>query len=161
MHDERHGSDVRPGHPRPGIEVDAKLVGMIEVGGSDWMRVQVDAAEIDDPGQRRVVVDHDLVGGAAGGKRELDGANVVGDRLRGPLLEECLTIGAIDEALEGHRAVADPDDGAIGDGEVVADEVELGDAGIGEEQLAGVGDGDLVPVEGQGLGFGACHRSRG
>ena len=50
---------------------------------------------------------------------------------------------------------------AIGDGEVVADEVELGDAGIGEEDLAGVGDGDLVPVEGQGLGFGACHRSRG
>ena len=125
------------------------------------MRVQVDAAEVDDPGQRRMVVDDDLVGRAPGGKRELDRADVLRDRLRRPLLEECLTIGAIDEALEGHRSVADADDGAIGDGEVVANEVELGDAGIGEEELAGVGDGDLVPVEGQGLGFGACHRSRG
>ena len=160
-HDERHGPDVGPGHAGTGVEVDPQLVGMVEVARSDRMRVEVDAAEVDDPRQRGAVVDDHLVGGAAGRERELDGAHELRDRLRRALLEECLTLGAVDEALEGHRAVPDADERAVGDREVVADEVELGDAGIGEEELAGVADRDLVPVEGEGLGLGACHRSTG
>ena len=46
---------------------------MVEVVGAHRMRIEVDAAEVDDPDQRRARRDHDLVGGAAGGERELDG----------------------------------------------------------------------------------------
>ena len=93
---------------------------MVEVAGADRVRVQVDAAEVHDPRQRGAVVDDDLVGRAAGGERELDGADELGHRLRRALLEEGLAVGAVDESLEGHRAVSDADERAIGDGEVVA-----------------------------------------
>ena len=61
-HDHRDVADLRPGHARHRIEVDPQLVGMIQVVGADRVRVQVDAAEVDDPGEARRFVDDDLVG---------------------------------------------------------------------------------------------------
>ena len=58
--------------PGTGIEVDAQLVGVVEVVGAHGMRVEVDAAEVDDPGELRRVVDDDLVGRAARRERQLD-----------------------------------------------------------------------------------------
>ena len=133
---------------------------MVEVARSDGMWVEVDASEVDDPRQGGRVVDHHLVGGPAGRERELDRAHELRNRLRGPLLEERLAGCPVDEALEGHRAVPNAEQRAVGDREVVPDEIDLGDAGIGEEDLARVADRDLVTVEGEGLGLGARHGDR-
>ena len=70
--DERDAPHVVPADARPGIEVDPQLIGMVEVAGSDRVRVEVDAAEVDDPRQRGRVVDDDLVGRASGREGELD-----------------------------------------------------------------------------------------
>ena len=58
----RTSSNATPG---AGIEVDAQLVGMIEVVGAHGVRVQVDAAEVHDPEELRRVAHDDLVRGAA------------------------------------------------------------------------------------------------
>ena len=69
-------------------------------------------------------------------------------------LIEGLGLGAVDEALENDGAIADAGEGAGGDREVVADEIQLGDFGLfGEIQLVGMGDADLVAVEGEDLGI--------
>ena len=134
---------------------------MLEVAAADGVRVEVDAAEVHDPGQRRAVVEHDLVGRPAGREGELDGPNEVRDRLRRPLLEERLALGAVHEALERHGPVEDAAQRAIGDGEVVLDQLQLRDAGLGEIELGGVADLHLVAVEIEDLRFGACHRGKG
>ena len=61
-------------------------------------------------------------------------------RLGHPLLEERLAAGAVGEALEQHRPVADRLDQGLLDGQVVVDEVELGLAAGAEEHLVRVGD---------------------
>ena len=78
---------------------------------------------------------------------------------RGALLVEGLGFGAVDEALEDDGTVADSVQCAGRDGEVVADEVELRELGLfGEVELAGVGDADFVPVDGEQLDvFGFFH----
>ena len=88
------------------VEVDAQLVGMVEVLGADRVRVEVDAAEVVDPGEAGRVVDDDLVGGPA--RREGQGRrpDELGQVLRRPLLEERLAGGAVDEPLERHRPAA-------------------------------------------------------
>ena len=120
---------------------------MVEVVGADGMGVEVDAAEVDDPGQGRGVVDHDLVGGPPGRERQLGGADPVGRVVGRALLEERLLRDAVDEALERHRPAADAGQRAVGDGEVVLDEVELGVAGVWEVDLLRVRDRDLATVD--------------
>ena len=66
--------DIGPRHAGTGIEVDPQLIGVVEVVGAHGVRVEVDAAQVDDPGQRGAVGDHHLVGGAARWKGQLDGA---------------------------------------------------------------------------------------
>ncbi len=61
-----------PGHAGDRIEVDPQLVGMIEIVCANRMRVQVDAAQVDDPGQLSGVAQHDLVSRPAGWEEQLD-----------------------------------------------------------------------------------------
>ena len=68
--DERDLADLRPLDARHRVEVDPQLVGMVEVLGPDRVRVQVDAAEVVDPGEPGRVVDDDLVGRPAGRERQ-------------------------------------------------------------------------------------------
>ena len=95
-----HGT---PGHR---VEVHPQLVGMVEVLGADRVRVEVDAAEVGDPGQPGGVVDDDLVGGPPGREGQRRGPDELGHVLRGPLLEERLAGRAVDEPLERHRPPA-------------------------------------------------------
>ena len=83
----RHVADLRPLDARNRVEIDPQLVGMIEVVGAHGMRVEIDAAEVHDPDQRRLVHD-DLVGGPAGRERQLGRPDPVGRVVRCPLLEE-------------------------------------------------------------------------
>ena len=160
-HGERHLADVVPRDAGDRVEVDPELVGMVEVVGADRVRVEVDAAEVDHPSERRRVVDHDLVGGSAGREGELDGPDEGRELVRGALLEEEVAGRAVREALERHRPAAGAAQRAVGDREVVADEVELGDGPAGrvrEEDLVRVGDRDLVAVDDEDLG--GCRHAR-
>jgi hypothetical protein len=120
------------------------------------MRVEVDAAEVDHPGERSGVADHDLLGGGAGGVLQGDRVDPVGPLLRRPLLEERLLVEPFDEPLEDHRAAGDPAQRAVGYGQVVGDQVELGQAELDEHHLVGVGDRHLAAgdVEDDRLGLG-------
>ena len=65
-----------------------------------------------------------------------------------PLLVERLALGAVDEALQDDRAIADAGQRSRRDGEVVADEVELAELCLAREiRLVGVGDADLATID--------------
>ena len=65
FHLKRDVAHVRPTDARAGIEIDAQLVRVIEIPGAYGVRVQLDATQVDDPGQPRRIVDDDLLRGAA------------------------------------------------------------------------------------------------
>ena len=65
LHFQRDRAHIRPTDARARIEIDAQLVRMIEIAGAHRMRMQLDAAQIDDPGEPRRIIDHDLFRGAA------------------------------------------------------------------------------------------------
>ena len=134
MHFERDRAHVVPITPGPGIEIDAQLVGMIEIAGAHRMRMQLDAAEVHDPREPSRIVDHDLFGGAARGKRQRHRAQPLGPVVGRALLIEGVALGAVDEALEHDRAIADAGERAGRDREVVADEIELGELGLHSEK---------------------------
>ena len=87
-----HGdvADVLPNDAGAGVEIDTELVRVVEVGGEDWVGVELHAAEVDDVEEAGGVVDDDLFGGAAGGEAEGDGAEVGGQVGWGALLVEGL-----------------------------------------------------------------------
>jgi len=122
---EGHSAHVGPGDAGAGIEIDAQLVGVVEIGRAHGVGVQFDAAEVDDPGESGGVIDYDFFGGAAGGKREGDGSEPGRPVGGSALLIERLAFGAVDEALENDGAVVDTNQGALGYGEIVGDEVEF------------------------------------
>jgi hypothetical protein len=108
--------------------------------------VQLDAAEVDHPGERRLVVDdreHRRV--AAGELHELL-ADELGVRRHALLVEEvCFDAVWIADHVE--RAAAEMGQRAAGDVEVVLDEVALRQPGLGEEDLVRVGDRDFVSAD--------------
>src|SRR5690606_5290605 len=108
------------------------------------------------------VIDHAEIGGAAAGESDVGGFDAGRQVRRGALLEEGSFLDAVDEALEHHRAVADADKRAIGDGDEVVHKVQLGVPGLGEVHLAGIGDGDFAAsdFEDDGL-FGHAEKYTG
>src|ERR1035437_5860655 len=71
--DHQHDApDVVPGDARDRVQVHAELVRVIQVVGPDGVRVEVEAAQVDHPGELRRVLDHDLVGRAAAREAERD-----------------------------------------------------------------------------------------
>ena len=149
--EQRHPPDVVPRNARLRIEIDAQLVGMIEVLRAHRMRMQIDAAEIDDPRQLCRVAQHDLARGAAGRELELDHFDPERPRFGRALLEEEFPLGAVDVAFERHRPAAGPPQRALGDGEVVADQIDLGDAALWKEDLLRIRDRDLAAFDLQQL----------
>src|SRR3569833_3076601 len=80
--------------------------------------------------------------------RELDPVRAAGRRA---LLEERLLLDPLHETLEDHRPAHDAAERAVRDGEVVADQVELGVPTGHEDHLVRVGDGHLTPGDLQDL----------
>ena len=87
---ERDVADLGPPDARHRVEVDPQLVGVVEVLGPDRVGVEVDAAEIGDPGEPGRIVDDDLVRGSPGRECQRRGPEPVGQVLRRTLLEERL-----------------------------------------------------------------------
>jgi len=120
--EQRHLADLRPGNAGHRIQVDAQLVRMLQVVGAHRVRIQIDAAEVDHPGELRFVVHHHF-------------------RRRA---EEELAFRAVDEALERHRAAAHPAQRAVRHGEVIRHQIALGDARARKEDLVWIGDRHLA-----------------
>ena len=132
---------------------------MLEVVGAHRVRVEVDAAEVDDPGEGRGIGHDDLFGRIARRVVQCRGLDPVGTLLGSALLEERLLRDALHEPLQHHRPAVDAAQGAVGDGEVVVHDVELGEAGLGEHDLVGVRDANLAAadLEHPGIVLGGTH----
>ena len=98
---------------------------MIEIAGADRMRVQFDAAEIDDPGEPGRIIDDDLLRGSARGKRQCDGSQPGRPLGRRALLIKGLALGPVDETLENDRTIPNSGERARRNRQVVAYQVEL------------------------------------
>ena len=92
------------------VEVDAQLVGVVEVAAADRPRVEVDVAEVRRPDQVRGV-DGDELGRRCGPPGSVTVAVWIhsGALLRHALLEERLALDAVDAALEDRRALPQPE----------------------------------------------------
>src|SRR5262249_27478593 len=123
--DERNLPHVVPRHAGAGIEIDAQLIGMIEIVGAHGMRIEVDASEVDDPEKLGSVADDDLTGRTSRRKLKLDRLDPVRMLLRRPLLKKRFPLGSIHVALEHDRSRRDASQRAVSDGVVVANEIEL------------------------------------
>ena len=123
------------------VEVDAQLVGMVDVGVAHRPRVERDRPHLRRPADDRHLGRADLVGVAAGGELDPRGLDVVGRALRHALLEEGVAaallagrqhdprVHALGPALERRRPVRERAHDAVLDREVVVDDVELRDRG--------------------------------
>ena len=111
---------------------------MIEVVGADRMRVQLEAREIGHPHQGGRLVRHDLFGRAPGGEPQRDALEPWRARLRRALLEEELAADAVGIADQDVGPAAGSLQGSLGHSDVVAREIELGVAGLREQDLAGL-----------------------
>ena len=101
--DHRHVADLRPTHTRHRVQVHPQLVWVVQVVGADGVWIEVDAAQVHDPGESSRVVHHDLRGRAPGRKGQFRLADPVGRVVRRALLEEGLFADTVHESLEGHR----------------------------------------------------------
>ena len=98
---------------------------MVEIAGAYRVRMQLDAAEVDDPGKPRRIIDHEFFRSPTRRERQRGGSQprrTLGGRA---LLIKRLAFGAINESLENDRAILDPGESARRDGQVVADEIEF------------------------------------
>src|SRR6185312_6872127 len=128
--DQRHVDHLRPPDAGVGVEVDAQLVGVVEVGRVNGVRVQLETAEVDHPGQLRRVTQDDLVGRAPGRVAQLGRLDPAGPVGRRALLKTRLAVDAVDVALHRHRPAPGTAQRAVGHGQVVAHDVELRVAGL-------------------------------
>ena len=125
------------------VEIDQEVVRQLDLRHARVPGVQLDAAEVRDPGERCGVVDDREDGRVAA--REGDGHLVDERRMvrRHALLVEELAVDAVREALHVEGPAAQMRQRAVGDVEVVADDVALRQPPLGEEHLVGVGDRDV------------------
>ncbi len=143
-HHQRHLADLRERDVRLRVEVDAQLVGMVGVGAAHRPGVPVDHAEVDPPHEVGGVVDHELAGGATAGELDDRGLQPLGRVIGDALLEEGLAGNAVDPALHHGGALAQVHEHGLGALDVVADQVELGEAGLGKVELGRTGDPQLL-----------------
>ena len=59
-------ADAVPIDARARVEINAKLVGMVEIEGAHRMRMKFDAAEVNNPRKASPVIDNKFLGGTAG-----------------------------------------------------------------------------------------------
>ena len=98
-------ADLRPLDAGHRIEIDAQLVGMIEIVGAHRMRMQLEAGEVGHPRERRRIARHDFL--RACGRRESAASttSIHGGRdSRRALLEEELAADAVRDSAPARSA---------------------------------------------------------
>ena len=147
------------GDVRLGVEVDAQLVRVIQIGAPHRPRVPVDHAQVHAPHQVRGVVGHQLTRVAAAGKRHGGRLQPLRRAVGHALLKERLALHAVHPALHHRRAIAQAAHDRVGALDVVVGQVQLGQLAFGKEQLAGVAQAQLLAadVDRGRLGLLGCH----
>src|SRR5437764_15062689 len=107
------------------------------------MRMQLETGEVGEPHQRRGVARHDLLGRAARGEAQRDHLDPGRPRFRRALLEEELAADPVGVAYQYVGPAPGPTQRAVGDGDVVAYEIELRVLRLRDEHLGRVRGGDL------------------
>ena len=143
--DPAHRGERAVGHR---VEVDAPLVGPLDVGPPGVPRVELDRRHLHRPDHLGQLGDAQLVGVQAVA-REVDAHGLQPRRgaVRHPLLVDLLAADAGREAVQHARPLAQGVDDARPDGEVVLDEVELGGPGRREVHAVGVRDAHRPPAD--------------
>ena len=144
--------------PGTGIEIDAQLVGMIEIVGAHRMRMQLEAREVGHPGERRGVARHDFFRGPAGREAAASTTSIQSGRdVRRALLVEELAADAVRDSAPARSAGRPRRAARPRHGQVVARQIELRVAGLREQHLARVRNRDLAAGDGDRLSFGAAR----
>ena len=140
MHDA--GDLLRLGEAGAGlrVEVDAQLVGLLDVGAPGVPRVELDRRHLHRPHDRGELGDAQLVGRAPGREADLGRLDPVRRALGQPLLVDLLAVDALGIAVQHARPLAQRADDAVPDRQVVVDEVELGLAARREVHPVGIAD---------------------
>ena len=143
------GGRARLAKPVPGCGSRSRRSSSACSGSSARLRpdVEAEAGEVDRPRDVR-----DVGGDQRARRRAVDGLHgrglePLGRARRHALLEERRPARALREALHQHRPPAHRAHERLGDRRVVADEVELRLAALGEQDLAGARDPHLAPRE--------------
>src|SRR5215813_1041622 len=116
---------VRPTHARPGIEVDAELVRVIEFVYAYRMRMKFNATEVDDPRETGGVIHNKFIRGTARRKRQSDCRKPCRPHGRRPLLIKRFAFGTVDETFEHDRTILNSLQRARGDRKIVVNKVEF------------------------------------
>ena len=147
-------ANLRPLHAGHRIEIDAQLVGMVEVVGANRVRVQFEAGEVGHPHERRrLAAARSLRPCGPTGNFSSTTSSHGGSRLRRALLEEELAADAVGVADQHVGPAAGALQRALGDGNVVARQIELGVAGLQGTGPSGVRNRDLATRHGENLLF--------
>ena len=108
LHLHRHATHIVPSDTGDRIEIDAQLIGMIEITRTHRMRMQLHAAQIDDPRQPCRIVDDNLLRRSSRGKRQRHRAHPLRPVARRTLLVERLCLSTIYESLQHDGPIANP-----------------------------------------------------
>ena len=146
-HVHRRLADVVERLARRWIEIDPQFVGPLRAVSAVLPDVQSEHALVRRPQHVRQVRHDERPRGGAVDRLHHRRRQPLRRRLRDPLLVEALAVDTVGVALEQHRPVVDPPHQRRADGDVVVGEVELGQAGLGEQHLLGAGDLDRMAVD--------------
>ena len=119
-------ADLRPLDAGHRIQVDAQLVGMIEILSTHRMRMQFEAGEVRHPRKRCSIARYDFFRGPAGWELQRHDFDPIRARFGCTLLVEVLAANAIRISHEHVRPAARTSERSVRNGDVVVDEVELG-----------------------------------
>jgi hypothetical protein len=144
---------LTPLDARDRIEIHPQLIGMLQVVGPYRVGVQLETAEVGEPGERGGVTRHHLVGAPARGKAQRYHFDPGRARGRRAFLIEEFAGDAVGIAHQHVRPPAGTAQGSISHGEIVAHDIELGVSRLGKEHLAWIGDRDLVTIDHEQLVF--------
>src|SRR3954454_12306350 len=110
------------------------------------MRVQFDATQFDYPRKPGCVIYNNFFCGATGGKRKRDRAQPGGALLGRTLLVKRWSFSPVHESFEDDRTIANSSQGARGNRQIVANQIEFRDARLRKINLVRMGDADFTSI---------------
>ena len=130
------------------VQVDPQLVRMVEVRRPHRMRVQLHAAQVDHPCQRRRVIDHDLIGRPPGRKGKRHRAHILRQIVRRALLVKRLAMRPVHEALQHDRPVGNAPQHPRRYSQKIPHQLQLADLHVLRKvELVRIRDAHRVPID--------------
>ena len=145
-HDQRGFQNMLELGAGRGVEIEVEVIRPVDVVAARVPGIQIDTAEVDDPKEAGKIVNHGKVDHIRGGMGDGTDRKSLGALFGSVFLEEKLTVRPVGIALHHHRAVDQvrQENGRyVG---IVLQQVPLGDAFIGPEELLQMGELDGTPT---------------